>query len=86
MASYTGGDGHVVPTGQSAPSPHWPGPDWSAVPLACPAANLARGAGASAQHPGESGANPGWPGKGRARAQGTSSLDRYCVRKTEESD
>lgn len=45
MASYTGSGGHVVPAGQSAPSPHWPGPDWSAVPQACPAANLARAAG-----------------------------------------
>lgn len=85
MASYTAGGGHVAPAGQSAPSPHWPGPDWRAVPPACPAANLA-GAAGGLRPARESGASPGWPGKGGARGQGTSSLDRYCGRKAVEGD
>lgn len=86
MASYTGGGGHVAPGGQSAPSPHWPRPGWSAVPRACPAANFAGAAGvggASAQARGERRRRPG---KGGAGALDTSSLDRYCGRKAEEGE
>lgn len=58
--------------GQWAPAPHGRGPDWSAAPRACPAANFAKPAGGRRPAPsgrGESGRGPGaaWRRAGRER-------------------